>query len=516
MLGLAFITPAYKVFDDIKRRFGSEALCCHSCSPYNAMKEYVSRIQNPLAGIQLDTLFYDIEQFAREAQILDMLPLLKRAALLAQDPRAFEPIIELDEVEHDALHNEVLHKWCQPTALYFTVILCSIGAAVQGWDQTGSGGAWIVDSAGQLFGHIVAGDPMLGLAFIIPAYMFFDDINSGAFCCPSSLTMQPYNTPKNYVSRSDLSVGITQTWAPSRLSRWRMHLASLTFLLLDIPFYLPLANYGMVFIRLGGVGLGTYSTPQTASEILSLPLHLPSANGSIMSICLLQWVALVITYTRGIVLMRTYMSIQSGAEYPLAAIIIRDGHELQTGEIWFFTSLLSAFIASNSGLYVASRALYGKTHLSQHEENARIWNSRHITSPNLTQVVPTRLLQLMLYNDHSEWQRIAQGGRPIRTSIMYLGCWAEQYLQTLEQEVLHRRAGFYRGNLLGTSMIMTGTSNQLMAAAFDATVFSAITPSFGSRVPSMGSYTYIGYNQETTNDAAADRIEEVYKTVVWK
>lgn len=35
----------------------------------------------------------------------------------------------------------MLHKWRQPVALYFTVILCSIGAAVQGWDQTGSNGA---------------------------------------------------------------------------------------------------------------------------------------------------------------------------------------------------------------------------------------------------------------------------------------------------------------------------------------------------------------------------------------
>jgi len=71
----------------------------------------------------------------------DMVPLLKKGALVAQDPPAFEQIAELDDVERDALRNEVLHKWRQPFALYFTVILCSIGAAVQGWDQTGSNGA---------------------------------------------------------------------------------------------------------------------------------------------------------------------------------------------------------------------------------------------------------------------------------------------------------------------------------------------------------------------------------------
>ena len=67
----------------------------------------------------------------------DNIPLLKKGALVAQNPPAFEQVSELDEVERDALRNEVLHKWRQPKSLYFTVILCSIGAAVQGWDQTG-------------------------------------------------------------------------------------------------------------------------------------------------------------------------------------------------------------------------------------------------------------------------------------------------------------------------------------------------------------------------------------------
>ena len=67
--------------------------------------------------------------------------LLQRGALVAQDPASFEQISELEEHERDALRNEVLHKWRQPFALYLTVILCSVGAAVQGWDQTGSNGA---------------------------------------------------------------------------------------------------------------------------------------------------------------------------------------------------------------------------------------------------------------------------------------------------------------------------------------------------------------------------------------
>ena len=106
------------------------------------------RIQNPLAGLSREELFRDVEQFASETGMTDKTDLIKKGALVAQNPPAFESVAELDEEEKDALRNEVLHKWRQPGALYFTVILCSIGAAVQGWDQTGSNGAnlsWPLD-----------------------------------------------------------------------------------------------------------------------------------------------------------------------------------------------------------------------------------------------------------------------------------------------------------------------------------------------------------------------------------
>ena len=89
------------------------------------------RIQNPLAGIPRETLLADVEEFANEKQLTDILPLLQKGALVAQDPPAFESVEALDDDEREALRNEVLHKWRQPWALYYTVILCSIGAAVQ-------------------------------------------------------------------------------------------------------------------------------------------------------------------------------------------------------------------------------------------------------------------------------------------------------------------------------------------------------------------------------------------------
>merc|ERR1712230_156820 len=48
---------------------------------------------------------------------------------------------DLTEADREALRLERDHRWKQPFILYFTVFLCSLGAAVQGWDQTGSNGA---------------------------------------------------------------------------------------------------------------------------------------------------------------------------------------------------------------------------------------------------------------------------------------------------------------------------------------------------------------------------------------
>ncbi|MCJ1477790.1 hypothetical protein MMC13_006463 [Lambiella insularis] len=107
----------------------------------NLNSNVTARIENPLAGIPRHTLLHNVEEFARDVNLTEHIPLIQRGALVAQNPAAFEDISELEESELDALRNETLHKWRQPKALYITVILCSVGAAVQGWDQTGSNGA---------------------------------------------------------------------------------------------------------------------------------------------------------------------------------------------------------------------------------------------------------------------------------------------------------------------------------------------------------------------------------------
>ena len=83
----------------------------------------------------------DVEEFAKEKNLMDILPLLRKGALVAQSPDAIDEISELDESERQNLHEEITRRWKHPKILYFTIVLNSIAAAIQGWDQEGSNGA---------------------------------------------------------------------------------------------------------------------------------------------------------------------------------------------------------------------------------------------------------------------------------------------------------------------------------------------------------------------------------------
>jgi MFS family permease len=67
--------------------------------------------------------------------------LFGKAALVARDPDRFEEVTELDEAERAALIYERDHKWHSSKMLWYSISLCAVGAATQGWDQTGSNGA---------------------------------------------------------------------------------------------------------------------------------------------------------------------------------------------------------------------------------------------------------------------------------------------------------------------------------------------------------------------------------------
>src|ERR1700691_5935381 len=95
------------------------------------------RIKNPLAGIPKPQLIADVEQFAADHDLGDIRDYLIKGALVAQTPNHIDQIQELDEEDRRFLHEEITHKWRHPRILYVTIVLNSIAAAIQGWDQTG-------------------------------------------------------------------------------------------------------------------------------------------------------------------------------------------------------------------------------------------------------------------------------------------------------------------------------------------------------------------------------------------
>ncbi|KAK3951295.1 hypothetical protein QBC32DRAFT_215339 [Pseudoneurospora amorphoporcata] len=150
-----------------------------TASNLEANRSLEAKLKNPLEGLSRTELLSRVEIFCAEKNLTEHLPLFRKGALIAQSPDDYASITgpeALDEEEKAALVKEVQHKWRLPAKLFLTIATCSIGAAVQGWDQTGTNGANLFfpeyygiggDSAREriLVGLINAG-PYIGSAFI--------------------------------------------------------------------------------------------------------------------------------------------------------------------------------------------------------------------------------------------------------------------------------------------------------------------------------------------------------------
>ena len=92
-------------------------------------------------GIPKNELFANVASFCASYELSDKLSVFEKGALVAQSPDGFESMDELDEEDKRHLRREITHKWHLPRSLYFTIAICSLGSAIQGWDNTGANGA---------------------------------------------------------------------------------------------------------------------------------------------------------------------------------------------------------------------------------------------------------------------------------------------------------------------------------------------------------------------------------------
>lgn len=106
-------------------------------------KSLEARLRNPLEGLSHSELMAKVDEFAVKRGLEDKVELLRKGAQVAQNPDNIEQIEGLSSEELDVLNTERTNKWKMPMRLVLTIAICSIGAAVQGWDQTGANGATI-------------------------------------------------------------------------------------------------------------------------------------------------------------------------------------------------------------------------------------------------------------------------------------------------------------------------------------------------------------------------------------
>ncbi|KAL3421499.1 hypothetical protein PVAG01_07944 [Phlyctema vagabunda] len=90
-----------------------------------------AKIRNPLAGIPKEELLTDVDIFCSGYGLEEHAASFRKGALLAQSPDEFEDIVELTEDDKVTIRREKTHKWHLPRALYFTIVICSLGSAIQ-------------------------------------------------------------------------------------------------------------------------------------------------------------------------------------------------------------------------------------------------------------------------------------------------------------------------------------------------------------------------------------------------
>jgi hypothetical protein len=98
-------------------------------------------VENPLTRQTKAECVAAAEAWAVKNGMEEHATLFGKAALVARDPDRFEMLTDITDEEKNHLIYERDHKWNGPTMLWYSIGLCAIGAATQGWDQTGSNGA---------------------------------------------------------------------------------------------------------------------------------------------------------------------------------------------------------------------------------------------------------------------------------------------------------------------------------------------------------------------------------------
>ena len=120
---------------------GTEDTPRHSSpSSRGSSQDPSAQIHAPFDRLEEGEIHRKVKEFIREIQLDLYHQLFLKGAFIAQNDRAFDHPrddgLSLVEDEISSLREEKERRWKHPRTLWQLVILCAIGAATQGWDES--------------------------------------------------------------------------------------------------------------------------------------------------------------------------------------------------------------------------------------------------------------------------------------------------------------------------------------------------------------------------------------------
>ena len=106
----------------------------------NFIPDINAQIHAPFDRFEEAEVRSEVTKFIKETTLETFTPFFEKGAFIAQNDRAFEGTrddgLSLTDEEKEILQQEATSRWRHPRALWQLVILCAIGAATQGWDES--------------------------------------------------------------------------------------------------------------------------------------------------------------------------------------------------------------------------------------------------------------------------------------------------------------------------------------------------------------------------------------------
>lgn len=99
-----------------------------------------ARIHAPFDRLEEAEVRSEVSKFIAETSLETFTLFFEKGAFIAQNERAFDGTrddgLSLTDEEKEILDQEATSQWRHPRALWQLVMLCAIGAATQGWDES--------------------------------------------------------------------------------------------------------------------------------------------------------------------------------------------------------------------------------------------------------------------------------------------------------------------------------------------------------------------------------------------